>query len=136
MPKRVYHGATKGVFTAMASDIMDYFESKIEEAEKAGFRALTEAQSTGLSKMIEYTDRIDTGHMHDSVTGNVTSTGRGGLVGWWGWEDGLEDYFIYQEYGDEKFNVGFKGMRALRQSYVEAREEYLAKLKQAGFKVS
>lgn len=98
----------------------------------------TAVTATGIDRAASggHPGRIDTGNMLDAVGSNITGSDRDTVIGEWGWVNGVEDYFLYQDLGDEAFGVKFEGMQALRQSYVEAREMYLDKLYQAGFTVT
>lgn len=152
--RRTYHGASRGSFEALASDIIGYFEGRIDDAALLGHDALEDSVLHGEDRMREIIEtsvtktgeeraergghpgRVDTGDMLDAVGSNITGTDRDTIIGEWGWVNGLEDYFLFQDQGDEEFNVKFKGMQAIRQSYIEAREMYLERLAQAGFTVN
>lgn len=152
--KRRYHGATRGAFSALASDIRTHFEGQIDKARQIGHDAVEDAVLHGEDRMREVIEtaitktgldransgghpgRIDSGDMIDAVGSNITGTDPDTIIGEWGWVNGFEDYFIYQDRGDELFGVKFEGMQAIRQSYIEARELYLQRLSQAGFTVN
>ncbi|WP_217182700.1 hypothetical protein [Streptomyces sp. AC495_CC817] len=154
MARRTYHGATRGAFAALASDIEKHFEGQIDRAARLGHDAVEDAVLHGEDRMREVIEssvtqtgldranagghpgRVDSGAMLDAVGSNITGTDPDTVIGEWGWVNGLENYFLFQDQGDEEFNVRFKGMQALRQSYVEARERFLANLSDAGFEVS
>lgn len=76
--------------------------------------------------------RIETGNMIDDIQSNIDLIGNNRIEGSWGWELALQLYYMYQEYGTSDI----EGMRALQQSYIEAREKMLEGLVRAGLKVS
>lgn len=154
MARRTYHGARKGSFNALAEDLHTFYEGKIDDAMRAGTEAAHDATFEGYLAMLRIIEtavtetgqaraaagghpgRIDSGDMYDGVNANTwVKPGGDSAGGTWGWLDGLEDYFLIQENGSEQFNVLFKGMGALRGSYIVAREDFLARLRKAGFEV-
>ena len=155
MAKRVYHGSTRGSFTALADDLKSFYGGKIDKAMEAGTDAAHDATFEGYLAMLRIIEesvtgtgearagrgghpgRIDSGAMHDAVNANTwVKPGGESAGGTWGWIDGFEDYFLYQEKGADEFNVAFRGMQALNGSYVIAREDFLRRLQDAGFKVN
>lgn len=80
--------------------------------------------------------RVDSGRMRDAIRGRVLPGElKGNADGEWGWIDEVADYFIYQEYGAQEFNVLFKGMGALQGSFIKAREKFHARLSEIGLEV-
>lgn len=154
MARRKYHGARKGAFVGLAGDLHTFYEGKMDEALQAGAEAAHDATFEGYLAMLRIIEtavtrtgqaraaagghpgRIETGNLFDDVNAETwVKPGKDSAGGTWGWLNGFEDYYIFQELGDEEFNVLFKGMQALRGSYVEAREDFLRRLTALGFEV-
>lgn len=78
--------------------------------------------------------RVDSGKMRDEISAEAHKTSEG-AVGRFGWIDEVLDYFIYQEFGEDLFNVRFEGMKALQGAYLAAREQMLDDMQAAGIRV-
>lgn len=108
----------------------------IEEATLYGEERMIEilessVTRTGLERAARggHPGRIDTGQMLDDIGTGIYEVG-GRREGEWGWIHGLEDYYLYQEYGAGNLPA----MSALQQSYIGARELLLKRLHDAGFR--
>lgn len=108
----------------------------IEEAVLYGEERMIEilessVTKTGLERAARggHPGRIDTGNMLDDIGVDFRET-KGAREGEWGWIFGLEDYYLYQEYGAGNIPA----MSALQQSYIGARELMLKRLRDAGFR--
>lgn len=136
----------------MFADLEDYIRQTYEEARRAASGAVEDATLHGEDRMREIIElsttptgdaraargghpgRIDSGDMIDDIESNIDAVGQDRIVGSYGWINGLEPYYAFQELGAEDFNVRFKGMRALAQSSVEARELLFKRLREEGFR--
>lgn len=83
--------------------------------------------------------RVNMGDMSKAVMTNIKVGRNNGTVGEFGWVQGAEDYFLYQEHGNDSeehaFNVKFKGMHALHGAFIQTREKFRARLQDLGLKV-
>lgn len=69
--------------------------------------------------------RIETEAMIGDVSSEVTDT-ENKITGSWGWLDGIEDYYKYQENGTEHIEA----MHALLNSFLQARENLRGRMKE------
>ena len=76
--------------------------------------------------------RVDSGTMRDAISSKILESERDRVVVGWGWLDEVLDYFLYQEYGPEKYDVNFEAMSALQVSFTKAREEFRRRLSRLG----
>lgn len=62
--------------------------------------------------------RVASGKMRDGVTSSYTESGKGNAVARFGWLDGVEDYYMYQEGGFRHYVTGawIEGMYAMQDS--------------------
>lgn len=113
----------------------------VEEATLEGEDHMKEIIETSVTKTGEkraesggHPGRIDSGDMIDAVQSNVDLIGQSRIEGSWGFEregEGLDPYFLYQNYG----TADIEAMNALRDSYIGSRELLLGRLEQAGLDV-
>jgi hypothetical protein len=124
----------------LAAQLTDLAYEIIEDATLYGEDRMMEIirtaiTMTGMQRAAAYggdPGRIETGDMIDDIQSNIDMVGKSRVEGSWGWELGLQLYYLYQEYGTQDI----EGMKALQQSYVEAREMMLERLNAAGLKVT
>ncbi|MBT2484862.1 MULTISPECIES: hypothetical protein [unclassified Microbacterium] len=152
MANRGRHGTARKSVTLAIGDIEDWMRGQLEEqlldfahgiiedATLFGEDRMKEIIETAITRTGAeraatsggHPGRIDSGNMIDDIQSNIDLFGGSRVEGSWGWELGLEIYYLYQEYG----TADIEGMMALQQSYVEAREMMLERLSNAGLKVS
>lgn len=131
------------------SEMVKRFRTAVDRIENGSYKIIAQAMQDGANIMRQMIStrpsaksgkpgRIDTGHMLSSVS-HFTNPGTkaGNVSGRFGWIDGGEDYFLYQEAGFTHNRSGewIEGMYAMQDSgdYVanKLREELRENLRNA-----
>jgi hypothetical protein len=131
---------------AAIEDLRDQYLQHVDRMRDDLFDMMTELSDRGKARMIEILEaavtqtgferamqgghpgRVESGAMRDAIESDADIDGDE-IVAEWGWLEMVKAYFLLQEHGSEVFGVQFEGMNALRGSYIEMREELLARLK-------
>jgi len=139
-------GVPSFTIQAAMEDLRDQYLAHVDRMRDDLFDMMAELSDKGKARMIEILEaavtqtgferatrgghpgRVETGQMRDAIESDADIDGDE-IVAEWGWLEAVKAYFLVQEHGAEVFGVQFEGMHALRGSYLEMREELLARLK-------
>lgn len=137
----------------MFANLEDYIRTSYQEAYRRIVDAVSDATELGereMRRIVEtsitrtgeeraarggHPGRVDSGDMLDAIDKTVAPNSDFSEVrGSFGWLTDLQPYYLWQEMGDDEFNVHFQGMKALDGSFITAREELFKRLREEGFK--
>lgn len=103
----------------------DMYQILLNAVTDTGLRRAAAGEGAGVA------GRVDTGQMARDIKAALDADLDGAIVAEWGWIDNVENYYVFQEYG----NQYIKAMSALQGSYMKAREKLRQRLADMGLEV-